>query len=387
MNLEVQEDGRNKSHTYGTIWAGEAELFAFRNFGYPDNELEIGMISPEAMQVHFGDIISAFTKKIPDLNLTVGDPVEWPEFSTWRESPTMSLTLGFNEEDIWFTFDWINGQPPTVTFSIPFAQAVPESEVRQRSERILLRHGMKLLSMEEYDEYKFHTWSIQATCIKDQRLSDAKDCAQLLTTAAHSIVWPDELSRAETLRLIRLGQVETLLGWLTENEWFDAKESVVLDARGTVEFAKDLAQFANGSAGGLLLIGAKTSKDEGGVETLSKLCPLDKNPKSPQPVARLAQSLRDIATSHIYPLPEGLQIEVVDTSKGQVICAHTPKQAKNVKPFIVTGEAVFGKIKNTFFSIPVRTHDGNAPVSSREIYALLAGRMIRLQDRDAGKEG
>jgi hypothetical protein len=382
MILTVEEIDRENNRTKGVVHTNGIDLFGFLDYGYPTKDLELECIDPSGMEVRLSELVEALSGRIPDLSSLNSYPPDWGDLTPWSNKPGLMVSLDFNQDGSWVAIDWLHGQPPLANFSIPFAQTVEETEFRRRSERILLRHGLQILEVEEHDEYRHHAWSVAAVCLQDQPLHEVNECAKLLTLAAHSAVWPDQPSLEEVLRIIHLGHVELLSGWLVENEWFDAKERVNLDDKqGRLEFAKDLAQFANGPTGGILLIGAKTNVDEGGVETFSKITPLDKNPQVTQPIPRLAQQLRGIAASHIHPAIEGLRIEVISSKRGQIIYANIPKQANRIKPFIVMGEIISGELRRNFFSIPVRTNDGNVPVSAHEIHSLLAGKMNRWQDR------
>jgi hypothetical protein len=384
MILTVEEIDRERNRTKGIVSSDGIDLFGFLDYGFPNKDLEVECIDPSGMEVRLGELVEALSSKIPALSTLKSYPLAWGDLTPWSKKPGLMLSLDFNQDGSWVAFDWLPGQPPRANFSVPFAQTVEEAEFRRRSERILLRHGLQILEVEEHEEYRFHAWSVEAVCLQDEPLREVNECAKLLTLAAHSAVWPDQPSLEEVLRIIHLGHVELLSGWLVENEWFDAKERVDLgDAHGKLEFAKDVAQFANGPTGGILLIGAKTNVDEGGIETFSKISPLDKNPQVTQPIPRLVQQLRAIPVSHIHPAIEGLRIEVISGRRGQIIYAHIPKQSNRMKPFIVTGEIISGKLRRNFFSIPVRTNDGNVPVTAHEIHSLLAGQMNRWQGRES----
>lgn len=363
--------------------ADGVDLLLFRDYGFPNSDLEIEYIDRAGMKLHLRELVDSLSVHLPGLKALVDRPQDQDrgDLKLKTKGPALNLFLGQNEDGSAVDIDWLPGQPPLATFYVPFSHTVSDAEFRQRSERLLLRHGLQLHSLNEVNDAGYHHWCVVTVYPNDQPVCYINECATLLTLAAHSRVWPDQPSPEEVLQVIRLGHVEMLSGWLVENEWFDAKERVDLgDAQGKLEFAKDLAQFANAPRGGILLIGARTDVDEGGTETFSKICALDENPHISQPIPRLAQQLRAAALMYIYPAIEGLRIEIVRTSKGQVIYAHVPKQSNQMKPFIVIGEVLSGKMKRNFFSIPVRTHDGNVPVTPHEIHSLLAGKMSRWQN-------
>ncbi|MFD6150894.1 hypothetical protein [Streptomyces sp. NPDC060243] len=384
MKLTVEEIIRDEHTVKGVLTADGVDLFGFIDYGYPKYDLELECTHPTGLELCLSDLIDAFSKQIPSLSTIDVDKSDPITDASGVYRPGMMVTLSPSDEKIYVSIIWKHQGRPYAELSIPFAQSVDEDEFRRRSERILLRHGMELIDVEEHNDFSYHTWSVTAAFLEDLPLRDAYRCVEPLTLAAHSAVWPDQPSADEVLRIIHLGHIELLSGWLIENDWFDAKERVDLtDTQGRLEFAKDLAQFANGPTGGILLIGAKTKKDEGGIETFAKLAPLNKNPQVTQPVSRIAQTLRSLAASHIYPAIQGLRIEIVSSDKGQVIYAHVPNQADRMKPFIVMGESISGEIKMNFFTIPVRINDGNVPVTAYEIHSLLAGKMIRWRGTDS----
>ncbi|MFF0111419.1 AlbA family DNA-binding domain-containing protein [Streptomyces prasinus] len=145
---------------------------------------------------------------------------------------------------------------------------------------------------------------------------------------------------------------------------------------GKIEFAKDVAQFANAS-GGILVVGATNKKKPGGVEVLDKLHALDKDPGITS-LPAFMQSARDTIDAHTYPHIEGVEVSSSTTRKGEVMYVYVPSQLPKRKPFIVSGENVGGVYRNTFFSIPQRRRDGNLSTSPKEIHHLLAGKMRNL---------
>ncbi|GHD13336.1 hypothetical protein GCM10010313_38060 [Streptomyces violarus] len=209
---------------------------------------------------------------------------------------------------------------------------------------------------------------------REGEMSAAASLAEALVIAACSTNWPDSLTPTDILQALKQDLTHLLVGHLTEGSEFDAKELIDLrNSSWRIELAKDIAQFANSPAGGLLLIDAKTNKRPGGVEVFQKLAPLDMNPKFPITVPVFVQKARDTADAHIHPMISGLEIASIKTRKGSVIYAYIPPQDPRSQPFIVTGEDLPGG--GHFFTIPRRRGDGNLPVSPKELHRLIAGKL------------
>ncbi|MEU5411233.1 AlbA family DNA-binding domain-containing protein [Streptomyces clavifer] len=267
--------------------------------------------------------------------------------------------------------------PTSVDFSVFVHPSVSAGEMRRRAEIICLKHGVRVADFKEYQDSYEHRWSISGVWTEEGALREVLHAADELGLAARTPSWPASFVSSEILHAVRHGLVDVLAGELQEGECFDAKEFLDLTENSAkVEFAKDVAQFANSADGGLLLIGVKTRKMEGGVEVFAKLAPLDKNPRLSGSPAKLAQAARDVVDRYIYPPVSGISVEVIRLRDGEMISVYIPPQALQLKPFIVHGETVSGKHFGEFFSIPVRRGDSNLPVTPKEIHRLLAGRIL-----------
>ncbi|MGV9707306.1 RNA-binding domain-containing protein [Streptomyces sp. NPDC003483] len=266
--------------------------------------------------------------------------------------------------------------PTSVDFSVVVHPSLDEGEMRRRAEIICLKHGIRVAGFEEQKSGYAHHWNISGVWIEEGTLREALDAADELGLASRTPSWPASFTAAEILHAVQHGLTDILAGELREGDCFDAKEFLDLSVNSAkVEFAKDVAQFANSANGGLLLVGVKTRKLEGGIEVLTKLAPLDKNPRLSGSPAKLAQAARDVADRYIYPAVAGISIEVIRLREGEVISVYIPPQASQLKPFIVHGETVSGKHFGEFFSIPMRRGDSNLPVSPKELHRLLSGRL------------
>ncbi|MEO6703709.1 MAG: hypothetical protein ABIP57_19740 [Jatrophihabitantaceae bacterium] len=76
---------------------------------------------------------------------------------------------------------------------------------------------------------------------------------------------------------------------------------------------------------------------------------------------------RQALEQHLYPLPAGLDVEIVPVRGGQLVVVHVPPQPEETKPFLVHGAIVDGKTEGAFISI-VRRH-GTCPLSAGHVIA------------------
>lgn len=176
--------------------------------------------------------------------------------------------------------------------------------------------------------------------------------------------------------LVRSGHSRLLIGKY-EDEWFDAK-SVAYDistAEDQYELSKDVASFANGS-GGLILLGAKTKRTPLG-ERISKINECDLAHVSVRGYLRVLER-------RIYPLPEGLKVERVPvTSPGQgLVLIGIPEQDPDSKPFLVSGVKNGSKIREFGITIPTRVGDDtDAPRIDNLHLTLKAGMALAGRDQ------
>ncbi|MFJ9618077.1 AlbA family DNA-binding domain-containing protein [Streptomyces noursei] len=272
--------------------------------------------------------------------------------------------------------------PIVMEFDVAAHPSVTEEEMKRRAEVILLRRGMMLVDLQGRMDGHLSLWDISSQWISEGVIQEAVDAGDALGLAACTPAWPTDFTPADILYALKHDLIEVLLGNVYEGEVFDAKEFIDFGPRGRgegrIEFAKDIAQFANSSSGGLMLIGAKTKKLEGGAEVLEKVAPLDKNPRV-ESVRKLAQAARGVAREHIYPEVSKLSIEVISLRAGEVVCVHIPPQSSALKPFIVHGENISDKYFGEFFSVPRRRGDGNSALTVREIHGLLSVKSWDLQ--------
>jgi hypothetical protein len=173
-----------------------------------------------------------------------------------------------------------------------------------------------------------------------------------------------------THQLVLAGRGDLLVGQ-REGPWLDAKgQDYDLDSdSGKISLAQDVARFANGEEGGLVVVGLRTKKVAGG-EVIDAV--------SPVPVPKSGTKRhRQAIDNRVFPPPDGLTVHQVDMGGGAMIVVHIPPQAEELKPFLVHGAIVAGKVEGAFISIVRRRGEDSIPITAPAIHAsLAAGRAL-----------
>lgn len=167
--------------------------------------------------------------------------------------------------------------------------------------------------------------------------------------------------------LVRSGSVSALLGQ-PESDWLEAKAPPprLDDHHGKLEFAKDVASFANTVDGGILVYGLRTAKQAGGDVIQSA---------RPFPVGSMRPTqLLAILRKRLRPVPLGLQVEVIEVDEiGQALgFVLVPPQDRARQPFLVHGVSLGGRVRETFVGIPYRVGEETVWEDPSGIHSLLA---------------
>jgi len=177
----------------------------------------------------------------------------------------------------------------------------------------------------------------------------------------------DGTTTAELLvAVLESGQIAALVG-LQESSFFECKRQVRLaDERGKLDFAKDVAAFANSGARGLLVIGLETKPKRDGDFVIAV---------HPVPdAARFARLARRTIDRLVFPPIDDLQVRTapVGTTGDHLVYCIVPEQAPELKPFMVAGAFVEGRIDGALISIPRRRDDETIHLNPASIHAFLA---------------
>lgn len=178
------------------------------------------------------------------------------------------------------------------------------------------------------------------------------------------------LDLQSSVDLLRAGYAQALVGH-AEGPWFDGKSAPyrIDDESQKWELAKDVASFANSPTGGLIVIGARTVKHRDG-DVVRAMTDFDLLLLSPD-------TYRRIISGRIHPRIDGLEIRTIPTSSGRGIAfIFVPSQREEMKPFVVKGAVVSGKLRATYVSIPERDGEDTRYADASEVHSLLqAGRV------------
>jgi hypothetical protein len=197
---------------------------------------------------------------------------------------------------------------------------------------------------------------------------DAVTLADNVRALLRSVIDRD-LTADSAFELITAGRADLLVG-LPESPWLEAKSRGydLADEGARIEFAQDVARFANGDTPGLLVVGLATRKVRG-VDTISSV----------RPALTSFDAARHYRTldNKIFPPLQDLQVlnipvETIDGRRGYLLAVLIPRQPEEAKPILVHGAIVAGKVEGAFISIVRRRGEHSIPVRPESIHAALA---------------
>lgn len=175
-----------------------------------------------------------------------------------------------------------------------------------------------------------------------------------------------ELTRETVVDLIAGGRADLLVG-LPEGPWLDVKAQHydLTTDRGKISLAEAVGRFANAEEGGVVVVGMATKRVPGG-ETIKSLRPVAIN-------GGMSRRYRQAIENRLFPFPMGLHIIPVETSQHQgLILVSIPPQDEELKPFLVHGAIVNGRIEGAYISIVRRSGEDSIPITAQQIHSTLA---------------
>jgi len=171
------------------------------------------------------------------------------------------------------------------------------------------------------------------------------------------------------LELVTAGRADLMVG-LPESSWLEVKSQGydLKTDRDRIELAQDIARFANGDTGGLLVIGMRTHRT-GEEEIIAKTSPA----LQPFDAGRYHRSI----DNKLFPPIQGLIIQNVFVPisggrSGSMLAIYIPAQPEEMKPFLVHGAIVRGQVEGAFISIVQRRGEHSIPITAQAIHATLA---------------
>jgi hypothetical protein len=239
---------------------------------------------------------------------------------------------------------------------------------------LLQRHRMTIIECEPRETFRRQPFQLVDTLIGFntrgrtlRELFDIGEGAEALIEALDG----GPLTREMARDLIRAGHASVLIGQ-PEGHWLDAKiqHYDLGTMAGHIKLALAVARFANAAMGGLVVVGMSTTKVRG-EEYIRKLSPM---PRNKGVLRQYHHALKD----HLFPPPDYLTIEPIEVrDDGMLILIDVPPQPEELKPFLVHGAIVDGKVHGAFISIVRRQGEWSIPVTASAIHSMLsAGRAL-----------
>lgn len=195
-----------------------------------------------------------------------------------------------------------------------------------------------------------------------QQLYDIADSVLTLIDAATA----GHVTRKTAVDLILGGRADLLIG-LPEGPWLDVKSHHydLTTPAGQISLTHAIARFGNAEDGGVVVVGMDTKRVPGG-EIIKSIRPV---PIDGATIRRYRQAIEN----RLFPFPYGLTIEPVETAPGQgLVVVSLPPQEEELKPFLVHGAIIDGKVEGAFISIVRRSGEDSIPLTAQQIHSTLA---------------
>ncbi|MFF7941540.1 helix-turn-helix domain-containing protein [Nocardia gamkensis] len=243
--------------------------------------------------------------------------------------------------------------------------------VAARIAPLLARTQMSLLHETQDVDHDGHWWEIALRLSLATRGRSAGALADNgIKVAALIKASAGNLDQEKVVDLLRGGFAEVLVGQ-PESDWLEVKREHydLKDEVGQIKLARAVSQFANARRGGLVVIGLAT-KQKAGTDLIHAVTPTPHDPNIRRKYVQVLQN-------RIYPLPDRLRIEVISGCAGDYTLIEIPPQPDELKPFLVHGAVIGGRVNNTFLSIVERHDDEGIAASIASIHsALVTGRAL-----------
>ncbi|MFJ1602610.1 helix-turn-helix domain-containing protein [Streptomyces sp. NPDC088253] len=163
----------------------------------------------------------------------------------------------------------------------------------------------------------------------------------------------------------------TLLLGLRERQWLDVKSELYnpRNPKAVEELAKDVAAFANGG-GGLLVLGISTRLVHG-EEVLDQIASIDRS-------AVDLDQLRKLIREHVTPAPLEVTVDWSDDGQNRVVFIDVPAPRPDSVFVVAAPVGKPGHAKSHTVAMPVRQADGTHWLLRAEIQRLLAAGVAAL---------
>lgn len=233
---------------------------------------------------------------------------------------------------------------------------------------------------DSYDDTPFHHTLYFSVPTRKKSLRDIYTVAEQISTLFDAAE-TGALSRETALDLLRAGHAPLLIGH-PESDWLDVKSDHydLSTDRGKISLASAVARFCNAEVGGIVLVGMDTKRIPGG-ELIKSVRPV---PIDVRTIRRYRQAIEN----RLFPFPYAMQLETVETSAGEgLVIVSVPPQDEELKPFLVHGAIVDGRVEGAYISIVRRSGEDSIPISAQQIHSTLAaGRALLRRGQLQGTE-
>lgn len=243
-------------------------------------------------------------------------------------------------------------------------EAATEADIRHTVGPLLERQGWTFIRAEMDPNYAASPWLWH---LRVEPKTRGRTVGELYAVAEEILALVeattgDGLRRETVLELLRAARAELLVGQ-PEGDWLDVKSQDydLSTESGKISLAQDVARFANAEYGGIVVVGMG-SKKTGDAEIIKDVRPVP-------PDARGVRRHRQAINNRVFPPPDGLTVEEVMVGSGRLMVLHVPPQPEELKPFLVHGAIVDGRVEGAFISIVRRRGEASIPVTAAAIHA------------------
>lgn len=255
-----------------------------------------------------------------------------------------------------------------------------ESSIKRTIEPILSSQGMLLRSADYCSDSPTPYCGLHVSFPGHWNVARAIDTVRVISRMLRHREWQPN-SALGMKAVISAGRADLLIG-LPETEWLDVKRigyELQYKDKDAYELACDIASFANSPTGGLIVIGLESTKTRG-KDVISTVTPC-----GPQTLS--VQRYFSIAKEKVIPPVEGLEIDTHEYDPGELMTIFIPPQPEEIRPFLVRGALVGGKVKGSFFSMPQRRGDSKWDSSPEAVHSLLVAARAILRVSGQGRQG
>lgn len=262
------------------------------------------------------------------------------------------------------------GGVPAVTVELPMHGAdLEQAEIGPFLQPFLSRYGSELLGVVLHGEGNQVYAVIRVRYgPRGATVGDAIEFGQAVESLLHA-VHGGGLTADSAFALLVAGRADLLIGQ-PESAWLEVKSrgyDLDVDA-GRIELGQDVARFANGDMGALLVIGFKTKKT-GHDEVVSKITAST----TALSAARHHKAIDDKVFPPILGLEvQEIQVELRNGKPGYLLAVLIPAQPEESKPVLVHGAIVGDIVEGAFISIVQRRGEHSVPITAQSIHATLA---------------